>query len=196
MSAVVVDTQTPTLREGAFGHARALSCRECGHEVELGPHYACPECFGPLEIAYDFPAITREQIEAGPNNIWRYKALLPVPDDIEQSPNMEPGYTRLLKANNLGRDAGDRQPLGQGRQHQPHQLLQGPGRGLRAERGDRVPVEGLRLPVDRQPRQRRRCRRRSGRNQDGGVHPERSGDAQAGQLSDLHRLTGRRERQL
>jgi threonine synthase len=106
MSAVVVETKTPALREGAFGHARALSCRECGHEVELGPHYACPECFGPLEIAYDFPAITREQIEAGPNNIWRYKALLPVPDDIEQSPNMEPGYTRLLKAGNLGRELG------------------------------------------------------------------------------------------
>ena len=50
--------------------------------------------------------MTREQIEAGPRNIWRYKALLPVPDDIEQSPNMEPGFTRLLKANNLGRELG------------------------------------------------------------------------------------------
>ena len=60
---------TPTIREGAFGNARALSCRECGHEVELGPHYACPECFGPLEIAYDFPQVTREEIEAGPRNI-------------------------------------------------------------------------------------------------------------------------------
>ena len=75
-----------TLREGAFGHATGLACRECGHQIELGPHYACPECFGPLEIAYDFPAITREQIEAGPANIWRYKALLPVPDDIEGAP--------------------------------------------------------------------------------------------------------------
>ena len=29
-----------------------------------------------------------------------------MPDDIEQSPNMEPGFTRLLKANNLGRELG------------------------------------------------------------------------------------------
>src|SRR6201747_2840790 len=94
------------LREGAFGNATALSCRECGHQVPLGPHYACTECFGPLEIAYAFPALTHEDIEAGPRNIWRYKALLPVPDDIEQSPNMEPGFTRLLKANNLGRELG------------------------------------------------------------------------------------------
>ena len=99
-------TGSTVLREGAFGNATALSCRECGYTVALGPHYACPECFGPLEIAYDFPRVTREQIEAGPKNIWRYKALLPVPDDIEQSPNMEPGYTRMLKAHNLGRELG------------------------------------------------------------------------------------------
>src|SRR3954465_2816480 len=107
MSAVVTESPTTTgLREGAFGNATGLVCRECGTGQELGPHYACLECFGPLEVAYDFPALTREQIEAGPDNIWRYKALLPVPDDIEQSPNTEPGYTRLLKANNLGRELG------------------------------------------------------------------------------------------
>jgi threonine synthase len=94
------------LREGAFGNAVALSCRECGHRVDLGPHYACPECFGPLEVAYDFPAVTRADIEAGPRNIWRYKALLPVPADIEQTPNTEPGFTRLLEADNLARELG------------------------------------------------------------------------------------------
>ncbi|WP_148611538.1 threonine synthase [Nocardioides rubriscoriae] len=93
-------------REGAFGNATHLACRECQHEVTLGPFYACPECFGPLEVAYSFPVVTREEIEAGPRNIWRYKALLPVPDDIETSPNTEPGFTRLLQARNLGRELG------------------------------------------------------------------------------------------
>ena len=106
MSALVTETRTPTHRDGAFGHARALSCRECGHEVDLGPFYACPECFGPLEVAYDFPAVTRADIEAGPANIWRYQALLPVPADITESPNTEPGYTRLLRADNLAREVG------------------------------------------------------------------------------------------
>jgi threonine synthase len=95
-----------SFREGAFGHARTPSCRECGHEVELGPHYACPECFGPLEVAYDFPVVTRAEIEAGPRNIWRYQALLPVPADITESPNTEPGFTRLLRADNLARELG------------------------------------------------------------------------------------------
>jgi threonine synthase len=104
MSAVV--TERETVREGAFGNAVALACRECGASVELGPSYACPECFGPLEVAYQFPAVTREEIAAGPANIWRYKALLPVPHDIEASPNTEPGFTRLLRADNLARELG------------------------------------------------------------------------------------------
>ena len=119
MSTSVIDPATTTgrttgrttagehgLRDGAFGNARALSCRECGHEVALGPYYACPECFGPLEVAYDFPTVTREEIAAGPRNIWRYKALLPVPTDIEESPNTEPGFTRLLRADNLAAELG------------------------------------------------------------------------------------------
>jgi threonine synthase len=94
------------LREGAFGPARELVCRECGTTRALGPFYACHECFGPLEIGYEFGTVTREQIESGPNNIWRYKALLPVPDDIETSPNTEPGFTRLLQADNLAAELG------------------------------------------------------------------------------------------
>jgi len=94
------------VREGAFGHAVHLVCRECRATQPLGPSYACQECFGPLEIGYEFPEVTRAQIEAGPKNIWRYQALLPVPADITGSPNMEPGFTRLLKADNLARELG------------------------------------------------------------------------------------------
>ena len=43
-----------------FGHARALACRECGASFELGGQHACSECFGPLEVSYDLPAVTRE----------------------------------------------------------------------------------------------------------------------------------------
>jgi threonine synthase len=97
-----------TVRDGAFGNARNLVCRECRATQPLGPSYACTECFGPLEIGYDFPAVTRAQIEAGPANIWRYQPLLPVPADITSSPNTEPGFTRLVKAHNLGRELGIR----------------------------------------------------------------------------------------
>ncbi|MEU4197051.1 threonine synthase [Kribbella sp. NPDC026611] len=99
-------TATHTIREGAFGNGTHLSCRACGAKSPLGPFYACMECFGPLEVGYEYPAITREQIEAGPKNIWRYQPLLPVPVDVASFPNTEPGYTRLVDAGNLARELG------------------------------------------------------------------------------------------
>nr|WP_242686271.1 threonine synthase [Aeromicrobium sp. IC_218] len=98
----------PAPRTGAFGPATHLACRECGHRTELGPHYACTECFGPLEVGYEFGTVTREQIEAGPRSIWRYRSLLPVPDDVATFPNTDPGFTRLVKADNLARELGMR----------------------------------------------------------------------------------------
>ncbi|MFF0269070.1 threonine synthase [Kribbella sp. NPDC004536] len=99
-------TATHTIREGAFGNGTHLSCRACGAKSPLGPFYACMECFGPLEVGYEYPTITREQIEAGPKNIWRYQPLLPVPVDVASFPNTEPGYTRLVDAQNLARELG------------------------------------------------------------------------------------------
>ena len=91
-----------------LGPARALSCRECGHRIPLAAEFACPECFGPLEVAYDFGTITRESIEAGPKSIWRYRHLLPVPSDVQSHPNTEPGLTRLIKADRLAAALGVR----------------------------------------------------------------------------------------
>jgi len=95
---------TPTTLN--LGPARALSCRECGHQTPLAPEFACSECFGPLEVAYEFGSITRADIEAGPRNIWRYRGLLPVPTDVQSYPNTEPGMTRLVKADRLAAALG------------------------------------------------------------------------------------------
>ena len=107
-ASVITGPATTTLRAGAFGNAVHLVCRECRATQDLGPFYACRECFGPLEVGYDFPSVTRASIEAGPTNIWRYRSLLPVPADISASPNMEPGFTRLVNARNLARELGMR----------------------------------------------------------------------------------------
>jgi threonine synthase len=74
----------------------------------LGPFYACHECFGPLEVAYDFGRVTRESVEAGPRSIWRYRALLPVPADVVTTPNLDPGFTRLVRADRLAAELGVR----------------------------------------------------------------------------------------
>jgi threonine synthase len=92
-----------------FGYATHLSCRECGHTTPLGSGHACAECFGPLEVAYDFPTLTREQIESGPLSMWRYASLLPVPPQVASTPNLDPGWTRLVRADQLASTLGMRE---------------------------------------------------------------------------------------
>jgi len=99
---------TPPLRALQLGNATSLTCRECGKATSLGPFYACEDCFGPLEVGYDLPRLTRADIEAGPLNIWRYAPLLPVPADIASRPTTEPGFTKLVRADGLARELGMR----------------------------------------------------------------------------------------
>jgi threonine synthase len=101
---IAVTTKIPS----RLGYASELACRECGQTYELGARHACAECFGPLEVRYDLPSLARADIEAGPQNIWRYASLLPVPPDVATRPNTEPGWTRLVKADQLAAALGMR----------------------------------------------------------------------------------------
>ena len=89
-------------------HFSHLKCKECGAEYEPKAMHVCEECFGPLEVKYDYEslkgAVTRESIEAGPNSIWRYRDFLPVAS--ENPIDVGTGMTPLLKANRLARRLG------------------------------------------------------------------------------------------
>ena len=89
--------------------AKGLICRNCGATFGLIAEHACAECFGPLEVDYDYDllkAVTREQIEAGPQNIWRYVALLPVGQDPAERVTLDPGLTPLVRADRLAAELG------------------------------------------------------------------------------------------
>jgi len=99
-----VDVITPT-----GSAARHLVCRGCGTTFPLAAQHACYECFGPLEVGYDPDAlrrVTREQIEAGPANIWRYAPLLPVGQDPATRVTLNPGCTPLVRADALATELG------------------------------------------------------------------------------------------
>jgi threonine synthase len=85
-----------------------LRCRECHKSWGNVPKSVCEECFSPLEVFYDYDSIrhdfTREKIAQGPNNIWRYSALLPLPENHE--PTLPVGFTPLIKASGLSRALG------------------------------------------------------------------------------------------
>ena len=91
-----------------MSHVKNLTCRECGHTYDVQPIHVCEFCFGPLEVSYDYNAIskelTRDTISNGPANIWRYAPLLPV--NYEFDVGMDTGMTPLTKANNLGKLLG------------------------------------------------------------------------------------------
>ncbi|MGH3748072.1 MAG: threonine synthase, partial [Micromonosporaceae bacterium] len=89
--------------------ARALVCRGCRAEYPLVAQPACHECFGPLEVTYHtdvLNAVTRERIEAGPHNIWRYAGLLPAGQDPASRVTLNPGMTPLIRADALARELG------------------------------------------------------------------------------------------
>jgi len=85
-----------------------LRCRECHKSWGNVPKSICEDCFSPLEIFYDYDSIqrdfTREKIAQGPPNIWRYSALLPLPENHE--PTLPVGFTPLIKTPRLAREIG------------------------------------------------------------------------------------------
>src|ERR1700729_3488264 len=85
-----------------------LKCNECGKRYGNQPLSGCPDCLAPLEIVYDLEAardlFTKENIAAGPASIWRYAALLPIPEGFQ--PDLPVGFTPLIRATNLGKRIG------------------------------------------------------------------------------------------
>ncbi|MPZ26933.1 MAG: threonine synthase [Micromonosporaceae bacterium] len=105
---------TPAPARAIDNPARALVCRGCGSEFPLAPQHACWQCFGPLEVAYHPDAlrsVTREQIAAGPPNLWRYAGLLPAGQDPATRVTLDPGLTPLVRADALAAEVGLRARL-------------------------------------------------------------------------------------
>ena len=92
-----------------MARVQALRCRECGTEYELQPTHVCEACFGPLDVVYDYAEVarglSREKIESGPPSMWRYRALLPIPDEAGLV-TLGEGFTPLVRAERLGAELG------------------------------------------------------------------------------------------
>lgn len=82
-----------------------LQCRECRTEWGNQPVSFCQNCFAPLEVAYDLAQIrqevSRDDIANRPPSLWRYKELLPLPEQYTAS--LPVGFTPLVKVPALGK---------------------------------------------------------------------------------------------
>ena len=89
--------------------ATHLKCRNCSATYELAAVHVCVECFAPLEIGYDedrLRRVTRESIEAGPANLWRYVGLLPAGHDEATRVSLGAGNTPLRRVDRLAAELG------------------------------------------------------------------------------------------
>jgi threonine synthase len=92
----------------AEARIKGLKCRECSARFPLEAIYVCEECFGPLEVEYDYDVIREiispERIARGPATMWRYRDMLPIESD--KVIDIGGGYTPLLRADNLAKRLG------------------------------------------------------------------------------------------
>ena len=82
-----------------------LQCRECKKEYPSTFKYICDECFGPLDVKYNFPSVTKSMFSTRENTYWRYFELLPI-EDKKNIVSIDAGFTPLTKAENLGKVLG------------------------------------------------------------------------------------------
>ena len=82
-----------------------LQCRECKKEYEPTFKYICDDCFGPLDVKYDFPSVTKETFANREHTYWRYHEMLPILDK-SNIVSIHAGMTPLIKAEKLGKELG------------------------------------------------------------------------------------------
>lgn len=86
-----------------MSYVKELKCRECDKGYPEEPLFVCEYCFGPLEVDYDYNSInsklSKNEIESRPQNLWRYRELLPI--DGEPITGLNYGFTPLVRARNL-----------------------------------------------------------------------------------------------
>jgi len=82
-----------------------LQCRECKKEYDSTFKYICDECFGPLDVHYHFPSLTKNTFTNREQTYWRYFELLPITDK-SNIVSINAGMTPLVKAEKLGKTIG------------------------------------------------------------------------------------------
>ena len=89
-----------------FGMSKIfLQCRECKKEYDPTFKYICDECFGPLDVHYDFPSITKDVFASREQTYWRYFEMLPIIDK-SNIVSINAGMTPLVRAEKLGKKIG------------------------------------------------------------------------------------------
>ena len=185
-------TATERPREGAFGNATRLPAASAATRSSSARSTRVRSASARSRSPTTSPRSPARRSRPARATSGATRRCCRCPTDIEQSPNMEPGFTRLLKAHNLGRELGIDNLWVKDDSTNPTNSFKDRVVACALSAASEFARKVFACPSHRQPRQRRRRRRRPRRHQDRGLHPEQPRAAQAGQLRDLHRVAGRR----
>ena len=83
----------------------SLECRECKKTFNPTFKYVCDDCFGPLDVKYDFPTVSKNTFASREHTYWRYFELLPILNKANIV-SISAGMTPLIKAEKLGKKLG------------------------------------------------------------------------------------------
>ncbi len=91
-----------------MNYVKELRCKECGATYPPDQSYICLNCFGPLEVTYDYSriqsSVTPDEIQSREGNMWRYRELLPL--EGEPLSGFHSGFTPLVKVKQLAEYLG------------------------------------------------------------------------------------------
>ena len=176
-----------------------LQCHLCGAKYPAEALWVCDQCLGPLEVVYDYAgvreALTREVIEKRPQNVWRFRELLPIAG--EPRTGFHTGCTPLVRARSARAEARPAGAVHQRRLGEPSDaVVQGPRRLDGGDARGRARLQGVRRRLDRQPRQQRVRPCGAPRARVLRVHSARPRAREGPRVRDLPAARRRRARQL
>jgi len=104
------DSSTPICSRGVSKlneKVEALKCRECGRTYPPTRQAICEECFGPLDVVYDYKSLNlnKRSFHGKGRTLWRYIDLLPI-EDTTNIVELNAGCTPLLEAQGLAKLVG------------------------------------------------------------------------------------------
>ena len=90
-----------------IGEVSKLVCRECGKEYPTNLRHLCEDCFGPLDVIYDYSKInlTQESFRGRVKSLWRYHELLPLKHS-SKAVDLGAGFTPLQRSRRLAEKLG------------------------------------------------------------------------------------------
>ncbi|MGN6732677.1 MAG: threonine synthase [Candidatus Binatia bacterium] len=129
--------------------AKEIVCSRCDNRFRLDQLLNLCSCGAPLLVRYDLEkasaALTKSSFQSRGANLWRYRELLPVEDDVNDV-SLGEGYTPLLEAKTLAQEMSIRRVRIKDEAQNPTGSFKDRGLCLAVSRAKELAVKKIAIP--------------------------------------------------